>query len=224
MNRETRGGEGSAGLVLVAVGLVVALCLLAGSVLGVLAIADSGWHATPQQWPPWANLLSILASISSVILFALISALLAVRLKDAASGLQGRSIRELFRRDRSSGLPDRFERMGGAEFEREVALLLGALGYSVQHVRASGDQGVDLILKKGNRKVAVQLKRWNAPVGHRAVQTAFQGRIHHGADEAWLVTTSRFTSRAAELARTTGVRLVDGKELADWINSSPRDV
>lgn len=221
MSRETRGSERSAGLVLVAAGLVLALCLLAGAVLGVLAISDSGWRATPATWASWTNLLAILASIASVILFALISTLLAVRLKDAASGLQGGSIRELFRRDGSSGLPARFERMGGAEFENEISLLLGALGYSVQRVRASGDKGVDLILKKGNRKVAVQLKRWTAPVGHRAVQAAFQGRIHHGADEAWLISTSRFTSRAAELARTTGVRLVDGKELADWINSSP---
>jgi hypothetical protein len=220
MSRGNRGGERSAGLVLAAV-LVVALCLLAGAVLGVVAISASGWRATPQAWPSWTNLLSIFATLVSVVVFALISALLAIRLKDAAD-LRGGSIQELFGRERSSGLPARFEQMGGAEFENEVAGLLGGLGYSVQRARASGDKGVDLILKKGNRKVAVQLKRWTAPVGHRAVQAAFEGRIHHGADEAWLVTTSRFTPRAAELARTTGVRLVDGAELADWLNSSPR--
>lgn len=222
MSRGASGGKRPANLLLVAAGLVAALCLLAGAVLAVAAISFSGWRVTPQAWPPWTNVLSILASLSSVILFALISSLLAVRLKDAASGLRRGSIRGLFRRERSSGLPARFERMGGAEFEDEVAGLLGNLGYSVQRVRASGDRGVDLVLKKGNRKVAVQLKRWTAPVGHRAVQAAFQGRIYHGADEAWLVTTSRFTPRAAELARTTGVRLVDGAELADWLDSSPR--
>ena len=221
MSRGTRAGERSAGLVLAA-GLVVALCLLAGAVLGVVAISASGWRATPQAWPAWTNLLSILASLASVAVFALISALLAIRFKDAAADLRGGSIQGLFGRGRSSGLPARFENMGGAEFENEVAALLGDLGYSVQRARASGDKGVDLILKKGNRKVAVQLKRWTAPVGHRAVQAAFEGRVHHGADEAWLVTTSRFTPRAAELARTTGVRLVDGAELADWLDTSPR--
>ena len=222
MSQGTSGRKRPTDLVLAVAGLVVALCLLAGAVLGVAAIAASGWRATPQAWPAWTNLLSILATLSSVILFASVSTLLTIRLKDAAAGFRGGSIRGLLRRGRSSELPARFERMGGAEFENEVAGLLGDLGYSVQRARVSGDKGVDLILKKGNRKVAVQLKRWTAPVGHRAVQAAFQGRIHHGADEAWLVTTSRFTSRAAELARTTGVRLVDGAELADWLDSSPR--
>lgn len=225
MRRGSSGGDRSVELVLAATGLVAALILLAGAVLGLVAIGVSGWRAVPQAWPSWTNVPVILASLSSAVLFGLISALLVFRLKDvAASGLRSVSVRALFRRERSSGLPARFEMMGGAEFENEMAALLGDLGYSVQRARASGDKGVDLILKKGNRKVAVQLKSWTAPVGHRAVQAAFQGRIHHGADEAWLLTTSRFTSRAAELARTTGVRLVDGTELADWLHSSPREV
>ncbi len=81
--------------------------------------------------------------------------------------------------------------MGGAEFEKEMAELLRSRGYSVQRA-PGGTPGVDLLLKRGNSTIAVQLKRWTAPVGDRAVQALFTGRIHHGADEAWLVTTSRF--------------------------------
>lgn len=226
MRRGSSGGDRSAELALAAVGLAVTLLLLAGAVLGLVAIGVSGWRAIPQTWPSWTNAPVILASLSSVILFGLISTLLMFRLRDVATSglLRSVSIRAIFRREGSSSLPARFELMGGAEFENEMAGLLGDLGYSVQRARASDDKGVDLILKKGNRKVAVQLKSWTAPVGHRAVQAAFEGRIHHGADEAWLVTTSRFTRRAAELARTTGVRLVDGAELAGWLNSSPREV
>jgi restriction endonuclease len=67
--------------------------------------------------------------------------------------------------------------------------------------------------------VAVQLKRWKAPVGDRSVYALFTGRIHYATDEAWLITTSEFTRKAVKLAGTTGVRLVDGVELAEWLAS-----
>jgi hypothetical protein len=121
------------------------------------------------------------------------------------------------RRGRSPGLPERFGRMGAAEFEAEISGLLRALGYAVRPTPPSSIHDVDLILETTGRRVAVQLKRWNAPVGDRSVYGLFAGRIHHGTDEAWLITTSRFTPKAVRLASTTGVRLVDGAELAGWL-------
>ena len=119
----------------------------------------------------------------------------------------------------STGLPERFERMGGAEFEFEVSKILRDLGYTVRPTPPSNIQDVDLLLQRTGRRVAVQLKRWNAPVGNRSVYGLFTGRIHYGTDEAWLITTSRFTPKAIKLARTTAVRLVDGAELAEWLRS-----
>jgi Restriction endonuclease len=201
--------------VLAAAGLGVGLLLLAGAVLGLVGVGVSGWRAVPTPWPWWTNVLVIAALASSVVLFGLIVGTLAVRLKDAAaSGLTGGRSREAFR---SGSLPPEFERMSGAEFENEVAELLRGLGYSVRPTPPSSIHDVDLLLETAGRKVAVQLKRWNAPVGDRAVYAAFVGRIHHGTDEAWLITTSRFTSKAVKLAKTTGVRLVDGAELAGWL-------
>jgi hypothetical protein len=121
------------------------------------------------------------------------------------------------RGDSAGGLPERFGRMGAAEFEAEISGLLRALGYSVRPTPPSNIHDVDLILERTGRRVAVQLKRWNAPVGDRSVYGLFAGRIHHSTDEAWLITTSRFTPKAVRLARTTGVRLVDGAELAGWL-------
>ena len=118
---------------------------------------------------------------------------------------------------RSPGLPERFGRMGAAEFEAEISGLLRAMGYAVRPTPPSSIHDVDLILETTGRRVAVQLKRWNAPVGDRSVYGLFAGRIHHGTDEAWLITTSRFTPKAVRLASTTGVRLVDGAELAGWL-------
>jgi hypothetical protein len=123
------------------------------------------------------------------------------------------------RRGSTGGLPERFGRMGAAEFEAEISNLLRALGYAVRPTSPSSIHDVDLILETTGRRVAVQLKRWNAPVGDRSVYALFTGRIHHGTDEAWLITTSRFTPKAARLSRTTGVRLVDGAELARWLEA-----
>ena len=124
------------------------------------------------------------------------------------------------RRDGTLDLPERFERMGAAEFEAEISRLLRALGYAVRPIPPSSIHDVDLILEMAGRRVAVQLKRWKAPVGDRSVYGLFAGRIHHATHEAWLITTSRFTSRAVRLASTTGVRLVDGAELAGWLEAS----
>jgi len=123
----------------------------------------------------------------------------------------------MVRRGRPSGVPERFERMGAAEFEAEISGLLRAFGYAVWPTPPSNIHDVDLILETTGRRVAVQLKRWNAPVGDRSVYGLFAGRIHHSTDEAWLITTSRFTPKAVRLANTTGVRLVDGAELACWL-------
>ena len=109
--------------------------------------------------------------------------------------------------------------MDAAEFEAEVSGLLRKLGYAVRPAPQSGLHDVDLLLETTGRKVAVQLKRWKAPVGDRSVYALFCGRVHYGTDEAWLITTSEFTRKAARLAGTTGVRLVDGVELAEWLTS-----
>jgi len=129
----------------------------------------------------------------------------------------GALFRGMVRRGRPGGVPERFERMGAAEFEAEISGLLRAFGYAVWPTPPSNIHDVDLILETTGRRVAVQLKRWNAPVGDRSVYGLFAGRIHHSTDEAWLITTSRFTPKAVRLANTTGVRLVDGAELACWL-------
>jgi Restriction endonuclease len=121
---------------------------------------------------------------------------------------------EQFRRD---AIWDKINFMSGLEFERFMAEFFRQKGYAVQETRATGDQGVDLLLDIGGKKVAVQLKRWVAPVGNAAVSATFAGMAHYQADEGWVITTSTFTKSARELARSTKVRLIDGKELADWL-------
>lgn len=120
----------------------------------------------------------------------------------------------LLRRD---AVPDEINYMSGAEFERFMADLFRQEGYGVEETKATGDQGVDLLLDMEGKRVAVQLKRWTGPVGNAVVGATFAGMAHYEADEGWIITTSTFTKAARELARSTGVRLIDGKELGDWL-------
>jgi len=113
---------------------------------------------------------------------------------------------------------DSVDYMSGTEFENFMANVFSKKGYPVQLTPGSGDQGVDLLLNIDERRVAVQLKRYTAPVGNAAVQQALAGMIHYKAKEAWVITTSTFTKKARELAKSTGVRLIDHNELEDWLS------
>ena len=66
--------------------------------------------------------------------------------------------------------------MDAAEFEAEMSALLRELGYSVRPALQSGGlHDVDLLLGMTGHKVAVQLKRWNSPVGDCSVYALFTG-------------------------------------------------
>jgi len=112
---------------------------------------------------------------------------------------------------------DEIEYMSGSEFEQFMSDLFRQKGYAVQETKAIGDQGVDLLLDIDDKRVVVQLKRWTGPVGNAAVSATFGGMARYQTDEGCIITTSTFTKSARELARSTGVRFIDGRELADWL-------
>jgi restriction endonuclease Mrr len=132
-----------------------------------------------------------------------------------------RRIEAMLHRDR---VRDEINYMSGPEFERFMADLFRQKGYVVEETPLSGDQGVDLILPDlDGKRVVIQLKRWTGPVGNAAVQATFAGMAHYEAAEGWIITTGTFTKSAQELARSTSVRLIDGKELANWLEGLRED-
>jgi restriction endonuclease Mrr len=114
--------------------------------------------------------------------------------------------------------------MDGDEFENFMASVLAEKGYHVQTTPKTGDQGVDLLLTIDERKVAVQLKRYTGAVGNAAVQAVVAGMFHYKAKEAWVITTSTFTKSARQLAKSNRVRLIDGKELENWLSDLREEV
>ncbi len=101
--------------------------------------------------------------------------------------------------------------MSGREFEHFMADLFRAAGYKVDVVGGSGDLGVDLLVKKGRKVVAVQCKKYGRPVGNAAVSAVYAGAKHYGAKQAWVVAPEDFTNGAIKLAKSTGVRLMGRK-------------
>ena len=96
------------------------------------------------------------------------------------------------------------------------------MGYTVDRTPASGDQGVDLILRcESKTSIAIQAKRYNEPVGNAAIQEVFAGRVFYSATRAAVVTTSTYSRAAVDLALRTRVRLVARDELFEWLTSFP---
>jgi len=103
--------------------------------------------------------------------------------------------------------------MSPTDFERHVAGLLRCGGWHVRLTPVTGDGGVDIVARKGNRHAVVQCKRWEDPVGEREVRDLFGAQSHAKASEAILVTTSRFTEPARSFAAANNITLVDGSNL-----------
>jgi hypothetical protein len=124
--------------------------------------------------------------------------------------------REQFERD---AIVQRLDEISEGEFERLMASYFRRLGYGVESTPASGDRGADLLITANERHVVVWLRRQGVPVGNRAVQEALSGRAFYGAYEAWVITNNTFTRAARNDAVVAGVRLIDGSELAEWLNN-----
>jgi hypothetical protein len=105
----------------------------------------------------------------------------------------------------------------GVEFEDFLAEVFEVLGYEIKTTKASGDQGIDLIARKGERRIGIQAKGYEQSVGNAAVQEAFSGMVHYGCTECVVITNSGFTRGAYELAESTGCRLIDGERIPDVI-------
>lgn len=103
--------------------------------------------------------------------------------------------------------------LSGVEFETHVARILRSGGFDVTATPATGDQGADLIATKGTRKVIIQAKRYNQPVGNHAVQEVVAAIRFYRGTEGMVVTNSTFTPGARALAEQNEIVLIDGAKL-----------
>ena len=106
--------------------------------------------------------------------------------------------------------------MQPGDYERHCAMLLRMSGWDTRVTGASGDQGTDVLARRGSRTLVVQCKLYRRPVGNGAVQEVAAARLHQRADLAAVVSNAPFTAAARQLARSTGVHLLHHEQLRDF--------
>lgn len=107
-------------------------------------------------------------------------------------------------------------RMDPITFEHFVGYYYQQQGYRVYTTVASGDEGVDLYLRKGLRTGVVQVKRYSGTVGQPVVRDLYGAMVHNSARHAALVTSGTVSQAAERWAEDKPIDLIDGHELLSW--------
>lgn len=110
---------------------------------------------------------------------------------------------------------EKLSTMEWLEFERLCAHFFHRLGYQVVVTRSSKDGGIDLRLKKDNRRAVVQCKRYaiGNSVGVQPVRELYGVMHSERADYAYFVTTSHFSKPARQFAKDhPTIKLIDGDQ------------
>lgn len=109
----------------------------------------------------------------------------------------------------SMTLADRLRSMGGIEFEQWVANLFREMGYGVEMTEVTGDHGIDLVVRKGPRVLAVQCKCWGDSVGEPVVRDFYGSILNARAQAGYIIATSSFTTQARAFAQDKPIQLID---------------
>lgn len=117
---------------------------------------------------------------------------------------------------------DKTYEMSAFDFEELIVELFSRMGYKAESTKKSGDQGVDVIARKGCVTIAIQTKNYpHTIVGNKAVQEVVAGMAYYKASNAMVITNSSFTKSAIELAKANNVVLWDkttlGEKLAEYM-------
>lgn len=98
--------------------------------------------------------------------------------------------------------------MSGYEFEVFCSQKLEKEGWKVLKTQNSGDQGIDLIIEKNNRKIGIQCKKFANVVGNKAVQEVKAGLNFYNLNEGAVLCSSSYTKSAIELANVNNIKLL----------------
>lgn len=117
------------------------------------------------------------------------------------------------------GLSNNFANLNHFEFETFIAKLFQKMGYQTEVTRKTGDYGVDVIAKKDDDVIAIQVKKnsHGNNVGDSVVQNTLGGMWKYKANKAIIITTSDFTTMAHEQARSAPIELWNKKTLHQMV-------
>ena len=111
-----------------------------------------------------------------------------------------------------------YDLMEGRDFEYFCADLLEKRGFlEVEVTKGSGDNGVDILAEKDGVTYAIQCKRYDEPVGVKAVQEAYAGRDYYDRMVGVVMSNQYFTKNATDMARKLKIMLWDRGYLEEMI-------
>ncbi|MBL7934772.1 MAG: restriction endonuclease [Bacteroidia bacterium] len=103
--------------------------------------------------------------------------------------------------------------LSATEFEIAVGQLFHDKGYDVYTTPATGDKGVDLYLKKGDKTAVVQCKNYKKTLGPNAARDLYGTMFSEKADEAFLAAPGGFSRATIEFCEDKPITLLDIDEL-----------
>ena len=113
-----------------------------------------------------------------------------------------------------------WNKMTGHAFEQAVANLFRNIGFTADVSNRGGDGGVDIILQKAGRRIAVQCKRYKSAVGPHVIRDLWGTMNYLGFNEGCIVTTTGFTKGVTTFAEDKNIFLID---LNDILKSTGED-
>jgi len=114
-------------------------------------------------------------------------------------------------------LEDIIAHISPREFEEMISKFFSCMGFHIKLGPYVRDFGADIIAKKGEDKVLVQVKKYETGhhVGAPDVQRTLGSMWKHKANKSILVTTSNFSTEAQEQAREAPIELWNWHKLKD---------
>jgi restriction system protein len=112
--------------------------------------------------------------------------------------------------------------LSAQSFEDFVGELFEMMGFEVEQVGGSGDEGADLRLRrKDGLNAVVQCKYQRQTVVGSPLLQKFLGTIHHThSHKGFFVTTSTFSLAAEKFAAEHPIELIDGPRLAELVSNA----
>ncbi len=106
---------------------------------------------------------------------------------------------------------NRLIEMPRAEFEQLVADLYCALGHDARRAGGPSDREFDVVVvtKTGQHWIA-QCKQWRGAVGESVVREFYAAMLREHATQGAIISTARFTPKAAQWAQGKSIHLYDG--------------
>lgn len=158
------------------------------------------------------NMMSVILADMEQDKWVWIIGILAVLVLAAAAGVV------LCKRFRKRYADDELDEMEGLDFEYYCAELLRNRGFiEVEVTKSSGDYGIDILAEKEGVTYAIQCKRYNGPVGVKAVQEVYAGRDFYDRMVGCVLTNQYFTQPAVDAAQKLKILLWDRDYLEEMI-------